>query len=116
MNARLTPPMVNVSLRITSIRSRGKAGGAVFAGVTDGARSALVLWPGEGVAVSLLSNASWVSSIERSAMLLAAPACAQMQLPGAFNPAPAGSVAAPAEGAKPKKVIVVPGRLINVVL
>ena len=31
MNARLTPPMVNVSLRITSIRSRGKAGGAVFA-------------------------------------------------------------------------------------
>ena len=37
MNARLTPPMVNVSLRITSIRSRGKAGGAVFAGVTDGA-------------------------------------------------------------------------------
>ena len=28
---------------------------------------------------------------------------AQLQLPGAFNPAPAGTVAAPAEGAKPKK-------------
>ena len=53
---------------------------AHHAGVTDGARSALVLWPGEGVAVSLLSNASWVSSIERSAMLLAAP----------FRPTPAG--------------------------
>jgi len=38
-----------------------------------------------------------------AAMLLAAPAHAQMQLPGAFNPAPAGSVAPPADGAKPKK-------------
>ena len=37
MNSRLTPPMVNVSLRITSIRSRGKAGGAIFAGITDSA-------------------------------------------------------------------------------
>lgn len=46
---------------------------AHHAGVTAGARSALVLWPGEAVAVSLLSNASWVSSIEPSAMLLAAP-------------------------------------------
>lgn len=42
MNARLTPPMVNVSLRITSICSRGKAGGAVFAGVTDGAEHYVV--------------------------------------------------------------------------
>lgn len=37
------------------------------------------------------------------ATLLAAPALAQMQLPGAFTPAPAGTVAAPA-GAKPKKI------------
>ena len=28
---------------------------------------------------------------------------AQLQLPGAFNPAPAGTVAPPADGAKPKK-------------
>lgn len=38
------------------------------------------------------------------ATLLAAPAPAQMQLPGAFTPAPAGTVAAPAGGAKPKKI------------
>ncbi|MCU0756335.1 MAG: beta-lactamase family protein [Xanthomonadales bacterium] len=42
------------------------------AGITEGARSAVVLWPEEQVAVSLLSNAIWVSSIESSAMLLAA--------------------------------------------
>lgn len=52
---------------------------AHHAGVTDGARTALVLWPEEQVAVSLLSNASWVSSIEQSAMTLAA----------AFRPVPA---------------------------
>lgn len=43
------------------------------AGITAGARAGLVLWPDERTAVSLLSNAIWVSSIERSAMLLAAP-------------------------------------------
>jgi CheY-like chemotaxis protein len=48
MNARLTPPMVNVSLRITSIRSRGKAGGAVFAGVTDGAEHYAVVSASSG--------------------------------------------------------------------
>jgi serine beta-lactamase-like protein LACTB len=53
---------------------------AHHAGVTEGARSALVLWPKEAAAVSLLSNASWVSSIEQSATLLAAP----------FRPTPAG--------------------------
>lgn len=35
MNAPLGSPIANISLRITSIRSRGKAGGAVFSGVTD---------------------------------------------------------------------------------
>ena len=56
---------------------------AHHAGVTFGARSALVLWPDRAVAVSLLSNALWVSSIEQSAMMIAAP----------FKPAPAGLVA-----------------------
>lgn len=37
------------------------------------------------------------------AAIVAAPAHAQLQLPGAFNPAPAGTVAPPADGAKPKK-------------
>lgn len=50
---------------------------AHHAGVAIGARSALVTWPlpaGEPqTAVSLLSNASWVSSIESSAAMLAAP-------------------------------------------
>lgn len=46
---------------------------AHHAGVTVGARSALVLWPDRSVAVSLLSNALWVSSIEQSAMMIAAP-------------------------------------------
>ncbi|MEO5578838.1 MAG: serine hydrolase domain-containing protein [Sphingomicrobium sp.] len=46
---------------------------AHHAGVTSGARSALVLYPDRGLAVSLLSNALWVSSIEQSAMTIAAP-------------------------------------------
>lgn len=46
---------------------------AHHAGVTDGARSALVLWPSRGAAASVLSNALWVSSIERTAEMLAAP-------------------------------------------
>ena len=56
---------------------------AHHAGVTIGARSALVLWPDQSMAVSLLSNALWVSSIEQSAMMIAAP----------FRPAPSGLVA-----------------------
>jgi CubicO group peptidase (beta-lactamase class C family) len=43
------------------------------AGVTDGARSALVLYPEEGDSVSVLSNARWTASIEQTAMMLAAP-------------------------------------------
>lgn len=50
---------------------------AQHAGVTLGARSALVTWPdlpaAEQTAVSLLSNTLWVSSIEQSAAMIAAP-------------------------------------------
>lgn len=53
---------------------------AHHAGVTAGARSALVLWPEEETAASVLSNAMWVSSIESTAILLAAP----------FRPRPPG--------------------------
>lgn len=42
-------------------------------GVTVGARSALLLWRDEDMAVSLLSNALWVSSIDRTARMIAAP-------------------------------------------
>lgn len=42
-------------------------------GVTDGARSSLVLWPEEHTAASVLSNAQWISSIEKTAIMLAAP-------------------------------------------
>lgn len=42
-------------------------------GVTIGARSALLLWRDEDMAVSLLSNALWVSSIDRTARMIAAP-------------------------------------------
>lgn len=46
------------------------------AGTTLGARSVLLMWPqgkAGGTSVSLLSNAMWTSSIERSAELLSAP-------------------------------------------
>jgi CubicO group peptidase (beta-lactamase class C family) len=43
------------------------------AGSTLGARSVLLLWPQAATSVSLLSNAMWTSSIERSAELLSAP-------------------------------------------
>ncbi len=43
------------------------------AGVTDGARSALVLFPESGDSVSILSNARWTASIEQTAMMLVAP-------------------------------------------
>lgn len=43
------------------------------AGITEGARAALVLWPQRAIAASVASNAEWVSSIESTAMLLAAP-------------------------------------------
>jgi hypothetical protein len=43
------------------------------AGYAIGARSALMLYPQHGAAVSLLSNAGWVASIEQTAQMLAAP-------------------------------------------
>lgn len=46
---------------------------AHHAGSTLGARSVLLLWPQGGTSVSLLSNAMWTSSVERSAELLSAP-------------------------------------------
>ena len=51
-------------------------------GVTLGARSTLGLWRGERTAVSLLSNASWVSRMEPTAQMIAAP----------FRAVPAGLV------------------------
>ena len=55
------------------------------AGVADGARSALLLWPTLGLSVGLLSNALWTTGIERNAELLSAP----------FRPPPADLVASP---------------------
>lgn len=46
---------------------------AHHAGVTEGARSALVVWPDQATSASVLSNASWVSSIQETAIVLAAP-------------------------------------------
>jgi len=48
------------------------------AGVTVGARSALLLYPDQATSVSVLSNAPWVSAIEQTGQMLAAP----------FTPAP----------------------------
>jgi len=64
------------------------ADGAPFVhhnGVTQGARSTLGLWRGERTAVSLLSNAAWVSRMEPTAQMIAAP----------FRAVPAGLVSAP---------------------
>jgi serine beta-lactamase-like protein LACTB len=59
---------------------------AQHAGATLGARSSLVTWPrlprAEQTAVALLSNMEWVSSIDQSAAMLAAP----------FQAVPAGLV------------------------
>lgn len=55
------------------------------AGVTTGARSVLLLWPDDRLAVSVLSNALWVSAIEQTAQMIAAP----------FHPLEAGAAAAP---------------------
>lgn len=46
---------------------------AHHAGVTVGARSSLVLYPDHGTATTVLSNALWVSSIDVTAQMLAAP-------------------------------------------
>lgn len=57
-------------------RIGGDADGAPFVhhnGVALGARSTLGLWRGERTAVSVLSNASWVSRMEPTAQMIAAP-------------------------------------------
>lgn len=46
---------------------------AHHAGVVMGARSVLLLYPDQKFAVSLLSNAPWISSIEQTAITLSAP-------------------------------------------
>lgn len=46
---------------------------AHHAGITTGARSVLVLWPERETAAAVLSNARWVSAMEPTASLLAAP-------------------------------------------
>lgn len=46
---------------------------AHHSGATIGARSVLLLYPDRELAVSILSNAPWVSSIEQTAMVLSAP-------------------------------------------
>ncbi|MGO1068213.1 serine hydrolase domain-containing protein [Lysobacter sp. CA199] len=63
---------------------------AHHAGITTGARSVLMLWPEQDTAASVLSNALWVSAMEPTAHLLAAP----------FRPRPPGLIAAdcPASG------------------
>ena len=50
---------------------------AHHAGTTIGARSMLMLWPEQATAAAVLSNASWVSAMETTAILLAAPFRAQ---------------------------------------
>lgn len=63
---------------------------AHHAGITTGARSMLMLWPAQDTAASVLSNARWVSAMEPTTQVLAAP----------FRPQPDGLVAAgcPASG------------------
>lgn len=46
---------------------------AHHAGVTQGARSVLVMYPDREFAVSVLSNAPWVSAIEQTVITLSAP-------------------------------------------
>ena len=58
---------------------------AHHAGNIDGGRSILMLWPDHDVASTLLSNASWIASMESNAEMLAAP----------FLPAPETLVDAP---------------------
>lgn len=61
------------------------------AGVTAGARSALVLHPEKGAAASILSNAPWVAAIEATAVTLAAPFIREAPVEERACPADAGS-------------------------
>ena len=62
-----------IGLGWRSVRDIDGARIAHHSGVTNGARSTLVLYPDRALAVSLLSNALWVSAIEQTAIMLAAP-------------------------------------------
>ncbi len=57
------------------------------AGVTLGARSVLLLYPDSKIAASVLSNAPWVSNIEQTAIMLAAPFLKPLA-PQGSNPCP----------------------------
>lgn len=46
---------------------------AHHAGVTQGARSVLLFYPDQKFAISILSNAPWISAIEQTAITLSAP-------------------------------------------
>ena len=60
---------------------------AHHAGVTQGARSVLMMYPDREFAVSVLSNAPWVSAIEQTAITLSAPFRAEGRGP-ASRPCP----------------------------
>lgn len=64
---------------------------AHHSGVSPGVRSALVLWRGEQMAVSVLTNALWTASIDRTARMIAAP---HRALPAGLvaTPCPVGAV------------------------
>ncbi|MFT3808860.1 MAG: serine hydrolase domain-containing protein [Micropepsaceae bacterium] len=70
-------------------RTRDGARLAHHAGITTGARSVLVLMPDADMAASVLSNASWVSAIDDTAVMLAA----------GFGPASAAGEACPVDAA-----------------
>jgi len=63
---------------------------AHHAGAAMGARSVLLLYPDREVAVSVLSNAPWVSEIEQTAITLSAPFRQRLRKRGA-HPCPVGA-------------------------
>lgn len=63
------------------------------AGSAVGARSALLVYPDNGFAVSLLSNARWTSSIEKTAEIIAAPFREEGALRGDPAPCPVDATA-----------------------
>jgi len=67
---------------------------AHHAGVTSGARSALMLMPERAIAASVLSNASWVSAIDDTAAMLAAPFVEAPDMPPEMCPVEAVSYSA----------------------
>lgn len=67
------------------VRRSTDATGDVYvhhAGVTNGARSIVAVWPARGLAVALLSNASWTGRMEDTAVALGLAATAAVDEPG----------------------------------